>query len=319
MLMALGNRTPSTDSERLDIAPSYDHLAALEAESIHIMREVVAEFERPVLLFSGGKDSIVMLRIAEKAFFPARVPFPLMHVDTGHNFPEVMDYRDRRVAEIGARLVVASVEEAIEQGLVTDPTGPRASRNQIQTVPLLHAIQRHKFDAVFGGARRDEEKARAKERVFSFRDEFGQWDPKNQRPELWSLFNGRHRKGEHIRVFPLSNWTEVDIWQYIARENVELPSIYYAHEREVFRRDGMLMAVTPVTQPQDGEEPFRTVVRYRTVGDMTCTAAVASDSDTVEKIIEEVATSRITERGATRADDRASEAAMEDRKREGYF
>ncbi len=319
MLMALGNRTPSTDSERLDIAPSYDHLAALEAESIHIMREVVAEFERPVLLFSGGKDSIVMLRIAEKAFFPARVPFPLMHVDTGHNFPEVMDYRDRRVAEIGARLVVASVEEAIEQGLVTDPTGPRASRNQIQTVPLLHAIQQHKFDAVFGGARRDEEKARAKERVFSFRDEFGQWDPKNQRPELWSLFNGRHRKGEHIRVFPLSNWTEVDIWQYIARENVELPSIYYAHEREVFRRDGMLMAVTPVTQPQDGEEPFRTVVRYRTVGDMTCTAAVASDSDTVEKIIEEVATSRITERGATRADDRASEAAMEDRKREGYF
>jgi len=319
MLMALGNRTPSTDSERLDIAPSYDHLAALEAESIHIMREVVAEFERPVLLVAGGKDSIVMLRIAEKAFFPARVPFPLMHVDTGHNFPEVMDYRDRRVAEIGARLVVASVEEAIEQGLVTDPTGPRASRNQIQTVPLLHAIQQHKFDAVFGGARRDEEKARAKERVFSFRDEFGQWDPKNQRPELWSLFNGRHRKGEHIRVFPLSNWTEVDIWQYIARENVELPSIYYAHEREVFRRDGMLMAVTPVTQPQDGEEPFRTVVRYRTVGDMTCTAAVASDSDTVEKIIEEVATSRITERGATRADDRASEAAMEDRKREGYF
>jgi len=319
MLMALVNRTSATDSEQLDVAPSYDHLAALEAESIHIMREVVAEFERPVLLFSGGKDSIVMLRIAEKAFFPARVPFPLMHVDTGHNFPEVMDYRDRRVAEIGARLVVASVEEAIEQGLVTDPTGPRASRNQIQTVPLLHAIQQHKFDAVFGGARRDEEKARAKERVFSFRDEFGQWDPKNQRPELWSLFNGRHRKGEHIRVFPLSNWTEVDIWQYIARENVELPSIYYAHEREVFRRDGMLMAVTPVTQPQDGEEPFRTVVRYRTVGDMTCTAAVASDSDTVEKIIEEVATSRITERGATRADDRASEAAMEDRKREGYF
>jgi len=319
MLMALGNRTSSIGSEPLDIAPSYDHLAALEAESIHIMREVVAEFERPVLLFSGGKDSIVMLRIAEKAFFPARVPFPLMHVDTGHNFPEVMDYRDRRVAEIGARLVVASVEEAIEQGLVTDPTGPRASRNQIQTVPLLHAIQQHKFDAVFGGARRDEEKARAKERVFSFRDEFGQWDPKNQRPELWSLFNGRHRKGEHIRVFPLSNWTEVDIWQYIARENVELPSIYYAHEREVFRRDGMLMAVTPVTQPQDGEEPFRTVVRYRTVGDMTCTAAVASDADTVEKIIEEVATSRITERGATRADDRASEAAMEDRKREGYF
>jgi sulfate adenylyltransferase subunit 2 len=317
--MALANRTPATGPEPLDIAPSYDHLSALEAEAIHIMREVVAEFERPVLLFSGGKDSIVMLRIAEKAFFPGRIPFPLMHVDTGHNFPEVMDYRDRRVAEIGARLVVASVEEAIEQGLVTDPTGPRASRNQIQTVPLLHAIQQHKFDAVFGGARRDEEKARAKERVFSFRDEFGQWDPKNQRPELWSLFNGRHRKGEHIRVFPLSNWTEVDIWQYIAREKVELPSIYYAHEREVFKRDGMVMAVTPVTQPQAGEQAFRTVVRYRTVGDMTCTAAVESDADTVDKIIEEVATSRITERGATRADDRASEAAMEDRKREGYF
>ena len=319
MLMALANRTPATGPEPLDIALSYDHLSALEAEAVHIMREVVAEFERPVLLFSGGKDSIVMLRIAEKAFFPGRFPFPLMHVDTGHNFPEVMDYRDRRVAEIGARLVVASVEEAIEQGLVTDPTGPRASRNQIQTVPLLHAIQQHKFDAVFGGARRDEEKARAKERVFSFRDEFGQWDPKNQRPELWSLFNGRHRKGEHIRVFPLSNWTEVDIWQYIAREKVELPSIYYAHEREVFKRDGMVMAVTPVTQPQAGEQAFRTVVRYRTVGDMTCTAAVESDADTVDKIIEEVATSRITERGATRADDRTSEAAMEDRKREGYF
>jgi sulfate adenylyltransferase subunit 2 len=283
------------------------------------MREVVAEFERPVLLFSGGKDSVVMLRIAEKAFFPAKIPFPLMHVDTGHNFPEVMAFRDQRVAELGARLVVASVEEAIAQGLVTDPTGPRASRNQIQTVPLLNAIQQHKFDAVFGGARRDEEKARAKERVFSFRDEFGQWDPKNQRPELWSLYNGRHRKGEHIRVFPLSNWTEVDIWQYIGRERLDLPSIYYAHQRDVFRRDGMVMAVTAVTPPQAGEETFRAVVRYRTVGDMTCTAAVESDADSVEKIVEEVATSRITERGATRADDRASEAAMEDRKREGYF
>jgi sulfate adenylyltransferase subunit 2 len=302
------------------VAPSDDHLSALEAESIHIMREVVAEFERPVLLFSGGKDSIVMLRIAEKAFCPGRVPFPLMHVDTGHNFPEVIDYRDRRVAELGARLVVASVEEAIAQGLVVDPSGPRASRNQIQTVPLLHAIQQHRFDAVFGGARRDEEKARAKERVFSFRDEFGQWDPKNQRPELWSLFNnGRHRKGQHIRVFPISNWTETDVWQYIGRERLELPSIYYAHEREVFRRDGMLMAVTPVTPPQPDEPVFRTLVRYRTVGDMTCTAAVASEASTVERIIEEVATSRITERGATRADDRASEAAMEDRKREGYF
>jgi sulfate adenylyltransferase subunit 2 len=313
------NRSPLTRAGHSEVAPSYDHLAALEAESIHIMREVVAEFERPVLLFSGGKDSIVMLRAAEKAFFPSRIPFPLMHVDTGHNFPEVMDYRDRRVADLGARLVVASVEEAIAQGLVVDPTGPRASRNQIQTVPLLHAIREHRFDAVFGGARRDEEKARAKERVFSFRDEFGQWDPKNQRPELWSLYNARHRKGEHIRVFPLSNWTEVDIWQYIAREGLELPSIYYAHERDVFRRDGMLMAVTPVTPPQADEKTLRMVVRYRTVGDMTCTAAVQSDADTVEKIVEEVATSRITERGATRADDRASEAAMEDRKREGYF
>jgi sulfate adenylyltransferase subunit 2 len=295
------------------------HLQELESEAIHVMREVAAELTKPVLLFSGGKDSIVLLRLAEKAFRPGRFPFALMHVDTGHNFPEVIAFRDRRVAELGARLVVASVEEAIAQGLVHDPTGPRASRNQIQTVPLLHAIQRHKFDAVFGGARRDEEKARAKERVFSFRDEFGQWDPKNQRPELWSLYNGRHRKGEHIRVFPISNWTEVDIWQYIGRERLELPSIYYAHSRDVFRRDGMVMAVTPVTRPQAGEEVFRAVVRYRTVGDMTCTAAVESDADTVEKIVEEVATSRITERGATRADDRASEAAMEDRKREGYF
>ena len=319
LMSAVENRTTVTRADRTDHAPSYDHLAALEAESIQIMREVVAEFERPVLLFSGGKDSVVMLRIAEKAFFPARIPFPLMHVDTGHNFPEVMEFRDRRVAELGARLVVASVEEAIVQGLVTDPTGPRASRNQIQTVPLLNAIQQHKFDAVFGGARRDEEKARAKERVFSFRDEFGQWDPKNQRPELWSLYNGRHRKGEHIRVFPLSNWTEVDIWQYIGREQLDLPSIYYAHQRDVFRRDGMVMAVTAVTPPQAGEDVFRAVVRYRTVGDMTCTAAVESDADSVEKIVEEVATSRITERGATRADDRASEAAMEDRKREGYF
>jgi sulfate adenylyltransferase subunit 2 len=319
LMSAVDNRTTVTSAARADGAQRYDHLAALEAESIQIMREVVAEFERPVLLFSGGKDSIVMLRIAEKAFHPARIPFPLMHVDTGHNFPEVMAFRDRRVAELGARLVVASVEEAISKGLVTDPTGPRASRNQIQTVPLLTAIQQHKFDAVFGGARRDEEKARAKERVFSFRDEFGQWDPKNQRPELWSLYNGRHRKGEHIRVFPISNWTEVDIWQYVSRERLELPSIYYAHQREVFRRDGMVMAVTPVTRPLAGEPVFRAQVRYRTVGDMTCTAAVESDADTVDKIIEEVATSRITERGATRADDRASEAAMEDRKREGYF
>jgi sulfate adenylyltransferase subunit 2 len=294
-------------------------LDLLEAESIHIMREVAAEFERPVLLFSGGKDSIVMLRLAEKAFWPAKLPFPLMHVDTGHNFDEVIEYRDRRATELGARLIVASVEDAIAEGLVQDPTGPRASRNSIQTVPLLKGIQDHKFDAVFGGARRDEEKARAKERVFSFRDEFGQWDPKGQRPELWSLYNGRHRQGEHIRIFPLSNWTELDIWQYIQREELELPSIYYAHRRDVFMRDNMLMAVTHVTPPDDGAEVFEAQVRYRTVGDMTCTAAVESDADTVEKIIEDVAASRITERGATRADDRASEAAMEDRKREGYF
>jgi sulfate adenylyltransferase subunit 2 len=294
-------------------------LDLLEAESIHIMREVAAEFERPVLLFSGGKDSIVMLRLAEKAFWPARLPFPLMHVDTGHNFDEVIDYRDRRVAELGARLIVASVEDAIAEGLVVDPTGPRASRNQIQTIPLLKGIQDNKFDAVFGGARRDEEKARAKERVFSFRDEFGQWDPKGQRPELWSLYNGRHRQGEHIRIFPLSNWTELDIWQYVKREELELPSIYYAHKRPVFMRDNMLMAVTPVTPPDEGADVFEAQVRYRTVGDMTCTAAVESDADTVDKIIEDVAASRITERGATRADDRASEAAMEDRKREGYF
>jgi sulfate adenylyltransferase subunit 2 len=294
-------------------------LDLLEAESIHIIREVAAEFERPGLLFSGGKDSIVMLRLAEKAFWPARIPFPLMHVDTGHNFEEVMEYRDRRVTQAGVRLIVASVEEAIAEGLVVDPTGPRASRNSIQTVPLLKGILDNKFDAVFGGARRDEEKARAKERVFSFRDEFGQWDPKGQRPELWSLYNGRHNPGEHIRVFPLSNWTELDIWQYVKREELELPSIYYAHKRQVFMRDNMMMAVTDVTPPQDGEEVFEAQVRYRTVGDMTCTAAVESDADTVDKIIEDVAASRITERGATRADDRASEAAMEDRKREGYF
>ncbi len=294
-------------------------LDLLEAESIHIMREVAAEFERPGLLFSGGKDSIVMLRLAEKAFWPAKIPFPLMHVDTGHNFEEVIEYRDRRVAELGARLIVASVEDAIAEGLVVDPTGPGASRNSIQTVPLLKGILDNKFDAVFGGARRDEEKARAKERVFSFRDEFGQWDPKGQRPELWSLYNGRHRKGEHIRIFPLSNWTELDIWQYVKREELELPSIYFAHKRPVFWRDNMLMAVTDVTPADEGAEVFDQMVRYRTVGDMTCTAAVASDADTLDKIIEDVAASRITERGATRADDRASEAAMEDRKREGYF
>jgi sulfate adenylyltransferase subunit 2 len=295
------------------------HLKALEAESIHIIREVAAEFERPVLLFSGGKDSIVMLRLAEKAFWPARIPFPVMHVDTGHNFDEVYEYRDRRVAELGIKLVVASVQESIDSGRVVEQTGPRASRNQLQTTTLLDAVEEHGFDAAFGGARRDEEKARAKERVYSFRDEFGQWDPKNQRPELWSLYNGRHHRGEHIRVFPLSNWTELDIWQYIADDGIEVPSIYYAHQREVFRRDGMWLAVTPYVTVMDGEAPEVRTVRFRTVGDASCTGAVESGADTVDAIIEEVAATRLTERGATRADDRASEAAMEDRKREGYF
>jgi sulfate adenylyltransferase subunit 2 len=295
------------------------HLGALEAESIHIIREVAAEFERPVLLFSGGKDSAVMLRLAEKAFLPARIPFPLMHVDTGHNFPEVLEYRDRRVAELATTLVVASVQESIDTGRVVEETGPRASRNRLQTVTLLDAISEHGFDAVFGGGRRDEEKARAKERVFSFRDDFGQWDPKNQRPELWSLYNGRHRKGEHIRVFPLSNWTELDIWQYIKEDDVELPSIYFAHRREVFERDGMLLAVNPYVTLMAGEEAEERVVRFRTVGDASCTGAVASSAATLDDIIAEVAASRITERGATRADDRISEAGMEDRKREGYF
>jgi sulfate adenylyltransferase subunit 2 len=295
------------------------HLDALEAESIHLLREVGAEFERPVLLFSGGKDSIVMLHLAVKAFWPAKPPFPVMHVDTGHNFAEVIDYRDRRVAEVGVRLIVASVQASIDAGRVVEETGPRASRNRLQTTTLLDAIEEHGFDAVLGGARRDEEKARAKERFFSFRDEFGQWDPKNQRPEIWNLYNGRHRKGEHIRVFPLSNWTELDIWHYIDREGLELPSIYFAHRREVFRRDGMLMATGPYLPLADGEEPFEATVRYRTVGDMTCTAAVHSTADTVAKIIDEVASTRLTERGATRADDKFSEAAMEDRKKEGYF
>jgi sulfate adenylyltransferase subunit 2 len=295
------------------------HLKTLEAESIHIMREVAAEFERPVLLFSGGKDSVVMLHVATKAFWPCPLPFPVMHVDTGHNFSEVIAFRDRTVERTGARLVVASVEESIRQGRVVDETGPRASRNRLQTTTLLDAIEEHRFDAVFGGARRDEEKARAKERVYSFRDEFGQWDPKNQRPELWSLYNGRHKPGEHIRVFPLSNWTELDIWQYIAEENIELPPIYYAHRRQVFRRDGMLLAVTPFVSLLDGEEPFEALVRYRTVGDATCTGAVESSATTIEGVIAEVAATRITERGATRADDRTSEAAMEDRKKEGYF
>ncbi|MDP9386135.1 MAG: sulfate adenylyltransferase subunit CysD [Actinomycetota bacterium] len=294
-------------------------LQALEAESIHIMREVAAEFERPVLLFSGGKDSIVLLRLAEKAFWPGRMPFAVMHVDTGHNFPEVIEFRDRRIAELGARLVVASVQEAIDTGRVIEETGPRASRNRLQTAVLLAAIEEHRFDAAFGGARRDEERARAKERVFSFRDDFGQWDPKSQRPELWGLYNGRIGRGEHVRVFPLSNWTELDVWQYIRQEELEIPSLYMAHERVVFERDGMLYADSEFVERLPGEEPFTASVRYRTVGDMSCTGAVASTAATLDTVIEEIAATRITERGQTRADDRATEAAMEDRKREGYF
>jgi len=301
------------------MAYELSHLRALEAESIHVMREVVATFERPVALFSGGKDSVVMLHLARKAFWPCPIPFPVMHVDTGHNFDEVIEFRDRTVEAVGARLVVASVQESIDAGRVVEDTGPRSSRNRLQTVTLLDALEQNEFDAVFGGARRDEEKARAKERVFSFRDEFGQWDPKNQRPELWSLYNGRVKRGEHIRVFPLSNWTELDIWQYIADEEVELPSIYFAHRREVFRRDGMLLAVTPFITRLDDEEVTEMTVRFRTVGDATCTGAVESGAATLDEVIAEVAATRITERGATRADDRISEAGMEDRKREGYF
>ncbi|MEO9238412.1 MAG: sulfate adenylyltransferase subunit CysD [Jatrophihabitantaceae bacterium] len=292
-------------------------LTDLEDESIHIIREVFGQFERPVLLFSGGKDSIVMMHLAMKAFWPARLPFPLMHVDTGHNFTEVIDYRDRRVAQTGARLVIASVQEAIDSGRVIETAG--GIRNPLQTVPLLDAIAANRFDAVLGGARRDEEKARAKERVFSVRDDFGQWDPRNQRPELWDLYNGRHRGGEHVRVFPLSNWTELDIWAYIEREGIEVPSIYYAHRRPVFSRDGMLLAVTEFTQPREGETVRVESVRYRTVGDATCTGAVLSQAADVAAIVAETAASTISERGATRADDRASEAAMEDRKRQGYF
>jgi sulfate adenylyltransferase subunit 2 len=294
-------------------------LDVLEAESIHVIREVAAEFERPTLLFSGGKDSIVMLALAEKAFKPANIPFPVMHVDTGHNFPEVLEYRDKRVAELGVRLVVASVQDSIDAGRAVEETGRWVSRNRLQTVTLLDAIEDNRFDAAFGGARRDEEKARSKERVFSFRDEFGQWDPKNQRPELWNLYNTRIKRGEHIRVFPLSNWTELDIWAYIERENLEIPSIYYAHEREVFERDGILLAVNEYLTMAENESPFTATVRYRTVGDMTITGAVLSSAATVGEVITEVAATRITERGATRADDRTSEAAMEDRKKEGYF
>jgi sulfate adenylyltransferase subunit 2 len=295
------------------------HLRNLESEAIHILREVAAQLERPVLLFSGGKDSIVLLRLAEKAFRPARFPFPLMHVDTGHNFPEVIEYRDRRVTELGERLIVASVQESIDKGRVVEEKGPRASRNRLQTITLLDAIVEHGFDSAIGGARRDEEKARAKERVFSFRDDFGQWDPKAQRPELWNLYNGRIRKGEGVRVFPLSNWTELDVWQYIDEEKLEVPSIYFAHPREVFRRDGMLLAVSPHVELMDDEEPFEASVRYRTVGDMSCTGGVESGAATLRDVVTEIAATRITERGETRADDRVTEAAMEDRKKEGYF
>ncbi len=293
------------------------HLTALEAESLFIMREVMAECRRPVLLFSGGKDSAVLLHLAVKAFWPGAVPFPVMHVDTGHNFPEVLAYRDERVAELGLRLVVASVPDALAGGLVHEP--PDGSRNRIQTPVLLATVDRYRFDALFGGARRDEEKARAKERVFSFRDDFGQWDPRNQRPELWALYNGRVHPGESMRVFPLSNWTELDIWHYIAQEKIALPGIYFAHDRDVVERDGMLYAVNEFVRPRDGERTRTVRVRYRTVGDATCTAAVASTADDLASVIDEVAASRVTERGATRADDRFSEAAMEDRKREGYF
>lgn len=295
------------------------NLRVLEAESIHIIREVAAQLERPVLLFSGGKDSIVLLRLAVKAFRPAGLPFPLMHVDTGHNFPEVIAFRDRLVGDLGARLIVASVQDSIDAGRVVEETGPRASRNRLQTVTLLDALAEHGFDAAFGGARRDEERARAKERIFSFRDGLGQWDPRAQRPELWNLYNGAVGPGESVRVFPLSNWTELDVWQYIATEQLELPSIYFAHEREVFRRDGMLYATAGFVEHLPGEQPFTATVRYRTVGDISCTGAVRSDAATLDDVVAEIAATRITERGETRADDRVGEAAMEDRKREGYF
>ena len=300
-------------------ARTLTHLDDLEAEAIHIFREVAAELERPVLLFSGGKDSIVLLRLAEKAFRPGKFPFPVMHVDTGHNFPEVIEFRDRRVREIDERLIVASVQESIDTGRVVEEAGPRASRNRLQTTTLLDAIEEHQFDAAIGGARRDEERARAKERIFSFRDDFGQWNPRVQRPELWNVYNARVRKGEHVRVFPISNWTELDVWQYVAREQLELPRIYFAHDREVFKRDGMLYACSDHVERMDGEDPFSASVRFRTVGDMTCTGGVVSDAATIGEVVDEIAATRVTERGETRADDRFTEAAMEDRKRVGYF
>jgi sulfate adenylyltransferase subunit 2 len=296
------------------------HLQALESEAIHVLREVAAEREKPVLLFSGGKDSIVLVRLAEKAFRPGRFPFPLMHIDTGHNFPEVIEFRDDLVQRLGERLVVASVQESIDRGRVVEETGPRASRNRLQTTTLLDAIAEHGFDAAFGGARRDEERARAKERILSFRDDFGGWDPKAQRPELWNLYNARVRRGENVRAFPLSNWTELDVWQYILEEEIDVPSIYLAHEREVFRRDGMLYATSAfIERDERDSEPFRASVRYRTVGDMSCTGAVASTATTLDEVVAEIAATDVTERGETRADDRVSESAMEDRKVAGYF
>ena len=312
-----------TDPDDVDGGPHsgyrLTHLRALEAESVHIMREVAAEFERPVLLFSGGKDSIVMLHLARKAFWPAPIPFPVLHIDTGRNFTEVLEFRDRYVEAMGVKLLVASVQDDIDAGRTVEDTSPRATRNRLQTPTLLRAIREGKHDAVFGGARRDEEKARAKERIFSFRDEYGQWDPKNQRPELWNLFNARHHKGEHIRVFPLSNWTELDVWNYIGHERIDTPAIYLAHRRQVVQRDGMLMAVGPHLALEAGETPYEETVRFRTVGDADCTGCVESSAATIDLVIQEVAATRLTERGATRADDRISEAGMEDRKREGYF
>ncbi|MBI02263.1 MAG: sulfate adenylyltransferase subunit CysD [Chloroflexi bacterium] len=309
------NRFASTNKSLL----TSEQLWSLESESIHIIREVVAEFERPMLLFSGGKDSIVMLHLALKALQPAKLSFPIVHIDTGHNFPEVIEYRDKVVSKLGIDLVVGSVTDALESGRVQASNLPGASRNQLQTPVLLDTISGGKFDAVFGGARRDEERARAKERVYSFRDEFGQWDPKNQRPELWNLYNGFINVGQHIRVFPLSNWTELDIWQYIMEQQVEIPSIYFAHKREVFEREGLLMAYSDFLKPQEGEKIFTEKIRFRTVGDMTITAGVKSEAETLEQVIEEIAATRVSERGGSRADDRTSDAAMEDRKREGYF
>jgi sulfate adenylyltransferase subunit 2 len=312
------DRTLSNAAAARRLPRTLTHLDSLEAEAVFVLREAAAEFERPVLLFSGGKDSAVLLRLAEKAFRPGRFPFPVLHVDTGHNFPEAVAYRDARVGELGERLIVASVQESIDRGRVVEPPGA-PSRNRLQTTTLLDALAAHGFDCAFGGARRDEEKARAKERVFSFRDGFGQWDPKRQRPELWSLYNARIHPGEHVRVFPLSNWTELDVWEYVAREGIALPSLYFAHRRAVVERDGMLMAVTPFLPARPGEAPVTAEVRFRTVGDATCTAAVRSSAATVAEVIRETAASRVSERGATRADDRFSQAAMEDRKREGYF